>query len=129
MQTNDLPVCFTFLFMLNCTDFGRCLIHVSQESVEAKRKLNRGMTNQIQRWHVVSTESMASWLPERKHTKYPGTNRGNCIGWIGLGSQADEWTMTYGQKTFGNGNHMITFWFLSQSHSIGAPSFHFVIDH
>ena len=76
--------------------------HVSQESVEANRKLNRGMTNQIQRWHVVSTESMSSWLPERKHTKYPGTNRGNCIGWIGLGSQADEWTMTYGQKTFGN---------------------------
>ena len=72
-----------------------------QESVEAKRKLNRGMTNQIQRWHAVSTESMASWLPERKHTKYPGTNRGNCVGWIGLGSQADEWTLTYGQKTFG----------------------------
>ena len=87
-------------FKLGFNVTGSC--HVSQESVEAKRKLNRGMTNQIQRWHVVSTESMSSWLPERKHTKYPGTNRGNCIGWIGLGSQADEWTMTYGQKTFGN---------------------------
>lgn len=86
-----------------CSGSGQCLInfdHLSQESVEAKRKLNRGMTNQIQRWHVVSTEAIASWLPERKHTKYPGSNRGNCIAWIGLGSQADEWTMTFGQKTF-----------------------------
>ena len=47
-------------FKLGFNVTGSC--HVSQESVEAKRKLNRGMTNQIQRWHVVSTESMSSWL-------------------------------------------------------------------
>ena len=69
--------------------------------MEAKKKYNKGMTNQIQRWHVMSTETLASWLPERKHSKYPGTNRGNCIAWIGLGSQTDEWMMTFGQKTLG----------------------------
>ena len=69
-----------------------------EESMEGKKKLNRGMINQIQRWHVISTEPMSTWLPERKHTKFPGSNRGNCIGWIGLGSASDEWTLTVTNK-------------------------------
>ncbi|CAJ1372633.1 unnamed protein product [Effrenium voratum] len=40
---------------LEHTEITLCL---SQESMEGKKKLNRGMINQIQRWHVISTEPM-----------------------------------------------------------------------
>ncbi|CAJ1409610.1 unnamed protein product [Effrenium voratum] len=40
---------------LEHTEITLCL---SQESMEGKKKLNRGMINQIQRWHLISTEPM-----------------------------------------------------------------------
>ena len=52
-------------FKLGFNVTGSC--HVSQESVEAKGKLNRGMTNQIQRWQVVSTESVVVASGEKAH--------------------------------------------------------------
>ncbi|CAJ1360857.1 unnamed protein product [Effrenium voratum] len=43
---------------LEHTEITLCLSQDDDESMEGKKKLNRGMINQIQRWHVISTEPM-----------------------------------------------------------------------
>ncbi|CAE7766349.1 unnamed protein product [Symbiodinium sp. CCMP2592] len=76
----------------------RITMCISQQALTEKKKVARGMLNQVMTLHVIGNDPWAKMVPERKHTKYPGTNRGNVLGWVGQPTSADTWMSSYENK-------------------------------
>ena len=72
---------------------------LAQDAVKEKRMRNRGMIQQVVRWHVLTADAFHKMVPERKFQDYPGTNRGTAIGFIGgIGKASQTWTTTVDNK-------------------------------
>ena len=71
---------------------------ISQDSIKSKKKRNRGPVNQIQRLSFITRECLDRMVPERKHDKYTGSNRGNVLAFVGLASSAQTWHTTVEDK-------------------------------
>lgn len=71
---------------------------ISQDSIKSKKKRNRGSVNQIQRLSFITRECLDRMVPERKHDKFTGSNRGNVLAFVGLASSAQTWHTTVEDK-------------------------------
>ena len=63
-----------------------------------KKQRNKTAINQVIKMRLLTSESLEKTLPERKRGKYPGTTKGNVIGYIGLSPSSDIWKATVEEK-------------------------------
>ena len=57
---------------------------ISEDSMRDKKQRTRTAINQVIKMRLMTGESLEKILPERKRGKYPGTTKGNVVGYIGL---------------------------------------------
>lgn len=90
-------------------------VMMSQDSVKAKKKRNRGPVQQVQRMHFISKEPLEKMLPERKHEKFAGTCRGNGLAFVSLAGPGQTWHESYEVKKAGSENLKVFFvcWLVS----------------
>ena len=71
---------------------------ISEDSMREKKQRNKTAINQVIKMRLLSSEPLEKILPERKRGKYPGTTKGNVIGYIGLSPTSDIWKATVEEK-------------------------------
>ena len=71
---------------------------LSEDSIRQKKKRNRGNLQQVMKLHFTPKEPVERMVPERKHEKYPGTSRGNALGFINLATASATWHSTVEHK-------------------------------
>ncbi|CAJ1437032.1 unnamed protein product [Effrenium voratum] len=74
---------------------------ISQDSVKQKKRKSRGALNQVMKFHFITKDSLDKMVPERKHTKYPGSCRGNALAFVSLASTSQTWQATVEEKQAG----------------------------
>ena len=85
--------------MSHYVEHAKVTMCLAQDGVEEKKKKKaRGVMNQVMTLHILSSESFSKMVPERKHLKFPGTSRGNCLAWVTPAPAAETWTTTYENK-------------------------------
>lgn len=74
------------------------MVILGQQSVKAKKMKNRGSINQVQKMNFISKEPLTKMIPERRHQKFEGTNRGNVLAFVTLTSTNQTWHTTVEDK-------------------------------
>ena len=80
---------------------------ISEDSMRDKKQRTRTAINQVIKMRLMTGESLEKILPERKRGKYPGTTKGNVVGYIGLSPNSDIWRATVEEKAAMYGNRVI----------------------
>ena len=84
--------------MSHYVEHAKITMCLAQDGLEEKKKKARGVMNQVMTLHILSSKSFIKMVPERKHLKFPGTSRGNCLAWVTPPPAAESWTTTYENK-------------------------------
>ena len=80
---------------------------ISEDSVRDKKQRCKAGINQVLKMRLMTAEPLEKVLPERKRGKYPGTTKGNVVGYIGLSPQSEVWRATVEEKQTMYGNRVI----------------------
>lgn len=80
---------------------------ISEDSMRDRKQRNKSAINQVLKMRLMTAEPLEKVLPERKRGKYPGTTKGNVVGYIGLSPNSEIWRATVEEKTAMYGNRAI----------------------
>ena len=80
---------------------------ISEDSMRDRKQRNKSAINQVLKMRLMTAEPLEKVLPERKRGKYPGTTKGNVVGYIGLSPNSEIWRATVEEKTAMYGNRVI----------------------
>lgn len=80
---------------------------ISEESLREKKHRCKTGLNQCLRMRLMTNEPLERTLPERKRSKYQGSTKGNCIGFVGLSPSSDIWRCTVEEKQAMYGDKII----------------------
>ena len=62
---------------------------ISEDSMRDRKQRNKSGINQVLKMRLMTAEPLEKVLPERKRGKYPGTTKGNVVGYIGLSPSSE----------------------------------------
>lgn len=80
---------------------------ISEDSVRDRKQRNKAGINQVIKMRLMTGEALEKVLPERKRGKYPGTTKGNVVGYIGLSPGGDVWRASVEEKAAMYGHRII----------------------
>ena len=80
---------------------------ISEDSMRDRKQRNKSGINQVLKMRLMTAEPLEKVLPERKRGKYPGTTKGNVVGYIGLSPSSEIWRTTVEEKTAMYGSRVI----------------------
>lgn len=85
-------------------------LFVSEQSLRARKAIVRGSDPISQRQCMLSVSPNAlvpDMIPEKPHSKYHGTNRGDVIGLVNLQSLEGSWQLTFDKKKLLYGERLL----------------------
>jgi len=83
-------------------------VTISEESLRARKSRVKGDIQQVQKLTFLTANNFNDAVPERGHSKYDGTNRGDAFGFVVIPPIADAWTLNFEAKKSIYGCRLVT---------------------
>jgi len=81
---------------------------ISEESLRARQSGVKGDIQQVKKLTFLTAKHFNDAVPERGHSKYKGTNRGDAFGFVDIPPITDAWTLNFEAKKTIYGSTLVT---------------------